>query len=128
MDHGLYTIILDFRGGTYVSQVTAGNEREAMRRWASLFAEKRPAGRPSDRLAKAFLNSLDDKVAIVPLDGRIGAWRATAVCGDSLAISNIVGPTYEGPRAREGEVIIVGKLGDDVLADIRAARYDTAPR
>ncbi len=89
MEQSLFTVIVEFRYGTYVAQVMAGDEREAMRRWASPFAEDRPAGKSSSWLAKAFLKGLDDD-GPMQLEGLVGVWCATAVCGDSLAIANIV--------------------------------------
>lgn len=35
---------------------------------------------------------------------------------------------YERLRAREREVLMVGELGDDVMADIQNAEYGVAPR
>jgi hypothetical protein len=32
--HGLFTLLVDYRGGTYISQVKAATPDEALRRWA----------------------------------------------------------------------------------------------
>lgn len=125
---GLYTIILDFRGGTYVSQVEARDEVDAARRWASLFAIEKSLGRSSPYLAKAVLRDLDNGDHPTQLDGLTGVWCMTALCGGDLAIANIVGSGHEKLRAREREGLVVGELGDDVIADIQSAEYDASPR
>lgn len=128
MHRSLYTIILDFRGGTYVSQVEASDEVDATRRWASLLAGEKPLGRSSPYLAKAVLRDQDNGDYPTPLDGLAGVWCVTALCGGDLAIANVVRSNLEKPRVREREVLIVGELRDDVIADIQGAEYGVVPR
>lgn len=48
------------------------------------------------------------------------------VVGGYLSASELA--HYEKLKAREREVLVVGELGDDVVADIAAAEYGVAPR
>jgi len=48
------------------------------------------------------------------------------VVGGYLSASELA--RYEKLKAREREVLVVGELADDVVADIEAAEYDAAPR
>ena len=48
------------------------------------------------------------------------------VVGGYLSASELA--RYEKLKAREREVLVVGELGDDVVADIAAAEYGVAPR
>lgn len=90
MDQGLFTIILDFRGGIYVSQVEASDEVDATRRWASVLTDEKKLGRSSPYLAKDVLRHLDYGSYPTPLDGLAGVWCVAASCGGDLAIANIV--------------------------------------
>ena len=48
------------------------------------------------------------------------------VVGGYLSASELA--HYEKLRAREREVLVVGELGDDVIADIQNAEYGVEPR
>ena len=85
----LYTIVLEFRGGTYVSQVRTDGALEAVRCWAERFKVERPVPRSSSYIAASVLRGLED-LGLAPLDGLEGVWCFTGLCGDSLALGTLV--------------------------------------
>ncbi|WP_067677856.1 hypothetical protein [Tsuneonella dongtanensis] len=67
---GLYSIVCDYAGGTFVSQVQATDENDAVAKWAEALPSERPLGNASEQIAKAALADRE----LVPLDGLIGVW------------------------------------------------------
>jgi len=90
MARNLYTIILDFRGGTYISQVEAADEVDAARQWAVSLAAEKPIGPPSAALSKTVIEELDADGELVALENLQGVWCITMFCGRHLATANIV--------------------------------------
>ena len=90
MSQHRYTIVLDFRGGTYISQVDAIDETDAVLRWTDRLLAAEPVGDLSPALAKAVLVELEGGDRPTALDGLANVWCVTASCGDDLAIANIV--------------------------------------
>lgn len=84
-----YTVVCEFRGGTYVEQVDATNVRDAVRVWAERLATERPIPRSSTWLAKRVSQDLvlNDPTS---LDGMKGVWCITASCGGDFMLANIV--------------------------------------
>ena len=83
----LYTIILDYAGGTYVAQTEALSENAALRVWVSKLKWDRIADAISEDVAAA-LAAIDDEA--VPLDGLTSVWCASAPARQGLAVANIV--------------------------------------
>jgi hypothetical protein len=87
----LYTVVCEFRGGTYCAQVKAVDEVEAVRRWAEKMSAEKSVPRASVNLARATLRELDDlDLKPVPLDGLQGVWCFGADVGASTALCNLV--------------------------------------
>jgi hypothetical protein len=83
----LYTIVCDYAGGTFVSQVQATDEHDALAQLAAVLSNERTLGDASDRVAKAALAGDSE---LVPLEGLIGVWCWTATVDDALALFNII--------------------------------------
>jgi hypothetical protein len=83
----LYTVLLDYAGGTYTSQMTAYDEHDAFRRWTESLRVHGSVGTVSDEVAAAFA-AADDQ--LVQLDGLVGVWCASASATKGLALINIV--------------------------------------
>ena len=49
----LYTIVCDYAGGTFVSQVQAEDQQDALARWAASLKDKRAMGDTSEHIATA---------------------------------------------------------------------------
>ena len=83
----LYTIILDYAGGTYVAQTKAMSANAAFRVWVSKPKWDRIADVISEDVAAAFAAS-DDEALL--LDGLTAVWCASAPARQGLAVANIV--------------------------------------
>jgi len=82
---GLFTFVLEYAGGTYVSQQAGADEREAYRSWiSSLGTSQIP---DAERLGVAFEEATQDLTAIDLLDG---VWCDHAFAQDDLALVNVI--------------------------------------
>jgi len=84
-----YTIVCEFRGGTYVSQVTSKDLLDAIRTWTVYLESEKPIPKVSRHLAKAVATQIGD-VEPVALAGLTGVWCITATFGGDLMLANIV--------------------------------------
>jgi hypothetical protein len=84
---GLYTIVCDYAGGTFVSQVQATDEHDALTQLATVLPSERTLGDASERVAKAALAGDSE---LVPIEGLTGVWCWTATVDDALALINII--------------------------------------
>ena len=89
MSERLFTIVCDFRGGTYVSQVDASDVRDAVRAWTDILAKERPIARASSYLAKSIAANRNE-FPPVALDGLTGVWCITGKCGGDFMLANII--------------------------------------
>lgn len=83
----LYTVICDFNGGTYISQVRASDERAGLHEWASYLDVEQPLGSQSLQLAKWARDGSD---SLVLLDGMVSVWCSTAIVEKKLVLVNVV--------------------------------------
>ena len=75
----LYTVVLDYRGGTYIRQVVASNEREALRTWSKsiLPGEILHLGpKRIDRIANEIQANYAELYTPVPIAGAKNVWCA----------------------------------------------------
>ena len=84
----LYTFVMDYAGGTYVSQVKATSPKSAVKRWASEL--------PVDEIDKfgsaskaRLIKDVDDEVPIM-IAGLSNVWCSTARIRGKLALINFV--------------------------------------
>jgi hypothetical protein len=84
----LYTLILDYVGGTYLYQTEAGDECEALHDWIAQLRLQLVATDVSAEIATAFENWLAHDP--VPLGGLVGAWCTSANAERGLALVNII--------------------------------------
>lgn len=89
----LFTIILDYAGGTYISQVEAENVQEAFRTWLAKLRSDRIADAVSHEVADGFAATEPD---LVPLNGLEGVWCGSALARDELALLNLVRTSAAG--------------------------------
>jgi hypothetical protein len=95
----LFTMICEFRGGTYISQVYATDESAAISQWCAKIAADMPIPDASHIVAKAFDELYDVEVPVL-LDGLRNIWCASASCDGDMALLNIV-MTREVPSRPE---------------------------
>ena len=83
----LYTIALEFQGGTYISQLMAESERTAIDQWAQTLSELVPNISSTDRkqLGEEFKYE-----ELAPLDGLVNTWCTSALVNGDLALLNLI--------------------------------------
>ena len=85
----LFTIILDYLGGTYISQVTAQNIDKAIRNWIrALEVETIDGFTNSDKENLIEVDFIDDKPALI--DNMFNVWCITIRTKQGLGIVNII--------------------------------------
>lgn len=84
----LYTFFLEYKGGTYISQVRARSTTLAMKAWAGKFVELKVPG-----LGTTTKHALAEKIGRdVPtaLDGLKGTWCSSALVRGHLALMHFI--------------------------------------
>lgn len=84
-----FTVVCEFRGGTYLAQIHAENVIEAVRNWSDYMARERPIARSSGRLAKNALRGLDE-LGPTPIETLTGVWFIYVPCGGEGAFINLI--------------------------------------
>ncbi|WAC46985.1 hypothetical protein OVA03_09700 [Asticcacaulis sp. SL142] len=87
----LYTIIVECEGGTYISQVNAKDERQALLKWCQTFPleDKVPQNvKPLVHEVYTELTEYDDE--ITALNGLVSAWCADQLFNDKHTGINII--------------------------------------
>lgn len=84
----LYTFVMDYAGGTYVSQVKAASPRAALKRWAS----ELPVSQIDDFGSASKSRLIEDVEDETPtmLAGLSNVWCSTALMRGKLALINFV--------------------------------------
>jgi hypothetical protein len=83
----LFTVLCEFRGGTYVSQVRALDEQHAFMAWADALRRDRPMGDEVDKIARKVIEETEPLNA---LNGLSGVWCWTANVEGDFLLTNIV--------------------------------------
>lgn len=89
MGKNLYTVIVDYQGGSYVMQVTALDEISALRSWAKGFHKENYLKGRSKYIANNVLKNID----VFPpeaLNGVESTWHHQAYFKDEIASIHIV--------------------------------------
>lgn len=84
----LFTIILEYRGGTYIAQVTAVNIDRALIEWAGQLRQLE-IGNLTERDKRLLIAQLRDDFA-EPVDGLVGVFCLTARVKNSLALVHMI--------------------------------------
>jgi len=86
MDDRFFTIVCDYRGGTYIAQVNAPDQNGALLNWADYLRKERPFGRSSSWMAKAITADKDYRPSAIT--GLSKVWCMSTLCGGTLVIWN----------------------------------------
>ncbi len=86
-DNRLYTVVLDYKGGTYVGQASGHSATAALSEWASRIRDEELAewGITRDELSKIVRS--DEPV---PLNGCLNAWCLSGSTNSGLALINVI--------------------------------------
>lgn len=86
----LFTIVCEFDGGTYVSQVEACDQVEAVRAWADKLSLEKPIPRVTNHVVRNVLRDLDDELGLVALDGLKGVWCFDTLIGGKIVLGKVI--------------------------------------
>jgi hypothetical protein len=95
----LFTFIMDFAGGTYISQVDAPSTTTACVKWAEELDVSGVKGIGANSKASLINQMKDEEQEPQPLNGIFNAWCTTASLRGGLALINIV--RTEGIRSSD---------------------------
>ena len=84
----LFTVVLDFRGGTYISQVRAASATKAVTTWAKRLPVHEIAGMGPASQCELVARLVSDKP--VPLTKLNRAWCCSVLVRGHLALINVV--------------------------------------
>ena len=85
----LYTLVLDFHGGTYISQFDADTPQDAVAAWCKELCDNELLGQISHAVAEGVMvDAIEND--LVEVDGLHGAWCAAASVEDQLALLNVI--------------------------------------
>ena len=85
----LYTLVLDFHGGTYISQFDAGTAVDAVGAWCRELQDEQLLGEVSSDVAEGIMiDAIENR--LVEVDGLHGAWCAAATVEGNLALLNVI--------------------------------------
>lgn len=87
MKTSLYTFIMDYQGGTYISQCQAAGIMDAANKYAEIIIpHEHVPGKLFSRAIKRYLKDFPP----FPLDGLTGVWIINPVVRNEMAFVNIV--------------------------------------
>jgi hypothetical protein len=93
----LYTFFVEIEGGTYLSQIAAADENQALENWCNEFPSKRLFAHRTTRMAKAIKRTVDDLTEVSELTG---VWCFTARFAGKLILGHVVRSDVVGVAAR----------------------------
>jgi hypothetical protein len=76
MDGSLYTIVLEFKGGTYISQVRSASPSDTLREWAASLTEE---DLKEWHLRRDELLPIIEEGSLAPLADRVNVWCLSGV-------------------------------------------------
>ena len=82
-----FTVVCEFDGGTYVSQVSGRDEREALAAWSDDLLSTRPMGDDASLIAAAVVDDPDTPTPLAGLEG-VSCW--TANIDNRLVLAHII--------------------------------------
>jgi hypothetical protein len=87
INNRLYTVVLDYKGGTYIGQASGDSVTAALSQWVSRIRDEELAewGITRDELSKI---ARSDKA--VPLNGCLNAWCLSGSTSGGLALINVI--------------------------------------
>ena len=86
-NHALYTIVLDYKGGTYVGQAEAASVSSALRLWISRIKD---GDLRAWKIKRGELIEIAESHKPIPLDERVNVWCVSGVADDALVLINVI--------------------------------------
>ncbi len=93
----LYTFVMDYKGGIYISQVREKSPRRALRKWAQQQLDASPIRGMGPKAKAQLITDLGQADnAPTPITGVLNAWCASSLARGGVALINII-QTDEDP-------------------------------
>jgi hypothetical protein len=97
----LYTIVFEFKGGTFISQFFALSEVDALQKWANNPDEEMLSGTGFGGKRLNWISKVNAKIEdgdhdLVPLDGLKSVWHTLISIHRSGGFINIIKTKHEG--------------------------------
>ncbi|WP_421737584.1 hypothetical protein [Caulobacter sp.] len=91
----LYTMVLDFHGGTYITQFDADSPVDAVTAWCGELQEEQLLGEVSSDIAEGIMiDAVENR--LVEVEGLHNVWCAATTAGGPLALLNVI-ETHASP-------------------------------
>lgn len=85
----LYTMVLDFHGGTYITQFDAATAVDAVTAWCDELQEEQLLGEVSSDVAEGIMiDAVENQ--LVEVEGLHGVWCAATTAAGALALLNVI--------------------------------------
>ncbi|KPM77842.1 MULTISPECIES: hypothetical protein [unclassified Pseudoalteromonas] len=84
----LYTFLMDWNGGTFISQSRGDNIQEATKGWLNQLSIEEI--KTSERSLSLFKSSLQDDLQPIAIEGNTSVWCLSEFISGELAIINII--------------------------------------
>lgn len=91
----LYTVLLDYAGGTYIAQVSASSPRAALTKWARSVPDNLKLIVGPDA-CWAIKTGFEGDLSVSRVKGVRGVWCSSALAGEELALVHLIA-TDTGP-------------------------------
>lgn len=85
----LFTLVLDYHGGTYLSQFDADTPVDAVGAWCRELRDNQLLGEPSSVVAEGIMADAVEN-NLVGVEGMCGAWCAATTAAGGLALLNVI--------------------------------------
>jgi hypothetical protein len=83
----LYTLLLEYQGGTYISQVSGASPAAALPKWVSEISAENLT---EWRITRNDLAAITKSDGLVPIDGCYGVWCVSGSTKDGLVLINVI--------------------------------------
>ena len=83
----LYTILLDYRGGTYIAQVSSGSTADVLPKWLSGIRDEELA---AWGITRGELKPVVDTDDLIAVNGCLGVWCTTGSAKNGLILINVI--------------------------------------
>ena len=83
----LYTIVLDYKGGTYVGQAAGSSARSALKLWISRITNRELR---EWKITRRELSGIPKSDKPVQLTGRLNVWCLSGLVRNNLVLINVV--------------------------------------
>lgn len=86
----LFTLFVEFGGGTFISQISSISPEQATLSWFKMFDWSVAGENDAVHIRNLQDSVLHGKVSLTPISGTSGVWCASGLLGDRLWMAHII--------------------------------------